>query len=464
MELMNFNKLTKRFLMIAACFFLLLPAYSQVTIGSNEAPVEGALLQLKDTENVAGKANNASKGVVFPRVALSQKDRLYPMFGAINAELPAYTSDMAAINAKHAGLIVYNTYTSATTVTNPNLIFQEGLYVWLGDKWASVGTPLVDNGLTLTNSGVVQLGGKLIDSTSIELNNNPLMFDTKGKPLYVKDMKILQTNADQMVVDVNTGQLGIAKVTPTKLTFVQAEEVEITLNPSAGQTLASSSRESTSSNITATNVVPGKNAKASSSHSLFGRNLNWGKKIVVPFRKDDIVTDLEVTTPIYGDSDFEYSDPSTNKIVAFELKDSLTVELTGYINYMANGNNYSGAEVLLNLTIQVKRWQYDSSGNPTVLGDWEDYSSVRHVMVNPSAWYRNTINLPPAIFEGKKGEQVRMIIVRPFNDVGGTVTFLGGAHGVEVATSATTGNFTKVYIANPWGTKFSSGIKITAIG
>lgn len=451
--------------MLMACFLLLLPLQAQVTIGSNEAPVEGALLQLKDTDKVAGKAKNASKGVVFPRVALSQKDRLYPMFGEIGNEQMAYTSDMAAINAKHAGLIVYNTYTSATTVTNPNLIFQEGLYVWLGDKWASVGTPLVDNGLTLTNSGVVQLGGKLIDSTSIELNNNPLMFDTKGKPLYIKDMKVLQKNAEQMVVDVNTGQIGTASVTPTKLTFVQAEEVEITLNPSANQNLATSSREATGTISTSTiNVVPGKNAKASSSHSLYGRNLNWGKKVVVPFRTDDIVTDIEVTTPIYGNSDFEYSDPSTNKIVAFELKDSLTVELTGYINYMANGNNYSGAEVLLNLTIQVKRWQYDSSGNPTVLSDWEDFSSVRHVMVNPSAWYRNTINLPPAVFEGKKGEQIRMIIVRPFNDVSGTVTFLGGAHGVEVASSASSGNFTKVFIANPWGTKFSSGIKITAIG
>ncbi len=471
---MNLNKLTNTIITLAACF-LLLPLQAQVTIGSNEAPIEGALLQMKDTEGATGKVKNSSKGVAFPRVALSQKNKLYPMFGEIGAEKPAYTADETAINNKHAGLVVYNTYTSPGTVTDANLIFQEGLYVWLGDKWASVGTPSVGNGLNLTNSGVVRLGGDLVENTSVKLKGKTFDFTTGGTPFYIKDLTTIQTDASQLVVDVNNGQIGKAKVTPTKLTFVQAEEVEISLNPSAGQTLTTGTREytTTTTNITATNVVPGKNAKASSSHALFKRNLNWGKKIVVPFREADIVTDIDVTNPVYtktGDpdysSDFTYNDGTLeeDKIVAFELKDDLTVELTGYVNYVPNGNNYSGHEVLLNLTIQVKRWQYDLSGNPTTLGDWEDYSSVRHIMVSPAGWYRNTINLPPAVFVGKQGEQIRMIVVRPFNEVSGTVTFLGGAHGAEVATSTSSGVFTSVTIANPWGTKFSSGIKITAIG
>jgi len=457
---MKFCKLTKPFLTLVACF-LLLPMHAQVTIGNSEAPIDGALLQIKDTENVLGKAENATRGVAFPRVPLSQKNRLYPMFGKIGTEKPEYTSDMAAINAKHAGLVVYNTYTSASSVVDPNFIFQEGLYVWLGDKWASVGTPSVENGLNLTNAGVVRLGGKLTDSTSVELNGKPLMFDTGGKPFYIKDMKEIQTNAQQLVVD-KSGQIGKANVTPTKLTFIQAAEVEIKLNPSLGQS-GTVTEGGLAANITnaTTNRVPGKNGTSSTSHPLFEKNLNWGKKVVVPFREEDIVTDIDVTIPVYEDafntSDFEYTS-AANKIVAFELFDSLTVELTGYVNYVPAGNNTSGHEVLLNLTVQVKRWKYDSSGNPTVLGDWEDYSSVRHIMVDPAGWYRNTINLPPAVFEGKKGEQIRMIIVRPF-DVSPTnvVTFLGGAHGLN-------NSFKTVTIANPWGTKFSSGIKITAIG
>lgn len=184
---MNLNKLTNTIITLAACF-LLLPLQAQVTIGSNEAPIDGALLQLKDTEGITGKVKNSSKGVAFPRVALSQKNKLYPMFGEIGTEKPVYAADETAINNKHAGLVVYNTYTSASAVTDANLIFQEGLYVWLGDKWASVGTPSVDNGLNLTNSGVVRLGGDLVENTSVKLKGKTFDFTTGGTPFYIKSL------------------------------------------------------------------------------------------------------------------------------------------------------------------------------------------------------------------------------------------------------------------------------------
>lgn len=470
---MNLNKLTKTIFTLAACF-LLLPLQAQVTIGSNEAPIEGALLQMKDTEGATGKVKNSSKGVAFPRVALSQKNKLYPMFGEIGAEKPAYTADETAINNKHAGLVVYNTYTSPGTVTDANLIFQEGLYVWLGDKWASVGTPSVDNGLNLTNSGVVRLGGDLVENTSVKLKGKTLDFTTGGTPFYIKDLETIQTDASQLVVDVNNGQIGKAKVTPTKLTFIQSQTAT-SLNPSAGMTgnLIQGASEAT---VTGSTVIPGPNGKISTGHAFYGKNLNFGKKIVVPFKDNDIITNIDVTTPVYAGnldaSDPEYESGNITKIVAFQLMEDFTVELSGYVNYYPNAA--SSADIVLNLTMQVRQAERDPvTGDPIldpitgdpVLGEWQDYSSVRALLVESMPWYRNTVNLPPAVFVGLKGEQVRMIIMRPYDVSGTTATFLGGAHGYGAADGTTAAQrFKDVQITIPYGTKFSSGIKITAIG
>jgi len=103
-------------------------AFSQVTIGNNEAPEKGALLQLK---NIDGKTNgeaNASKGLGLPKVNLLSTQ----LDATIYTDL-SKTIDGASGNwdkDEHIGLVVYNTSNNATC---------PGLYVWDGTTWASIG-------------------------------------------------------------------------------------------------------------------------------------------------------------------------------------------------------------------------------------------------------------------------------------------------------------------------------------
>ncbi len=111
------------------------PVRAQVTIGAGEAPEDGALLQLKDIEKVTTDGTNATKGLVLPRVSLSSKTDLYPMFLSTPSN-PAsgpnaqYSSNKASLDAKHTGMMVYNTNTASP--------FEEGTYTWDGGEWILV--------------------------------------------------------------------------------------------------------------------------------------------------------------------------------------------------------------------------------------------------------------------------------------------------------------------------------------
>ncbi len=87
--------------------FFSLATKAQVTIGSENDPAEGALLDLK--QNADG---SSTKGLMYPRVALTSKTALTPMTGTPSA---------------HAGLVVYNTTASGD--------FTPGLHIWSGTEW-----------------------------------------------------------------------------------------------------------------------------------------------------------------------------------------------------------------------------------------------------------------------------------------------------------------------------------------
>ena len=86
---------------------------AQVTIGLVETPVKGSLLQLKDVDGVTDGGMNAHGGLALPRVVLSDKNQLFPMFlndpdnpaSGPNAE---YAANKAVLDKTHTGLIVYN--------------------------------------------------------------------------------------------------------------------------------------------------------------------------------------------------------------------------------------------------------------------------------------------------------------------------------------------------------------------
>ncbi|MDR0546940.1 MAG: hypothetical protein LBG77_05090 [Dysgonamonadaceae bacterium] len=106
---------------------------AQVTIGSAVDPVKGALLELKeqaaDTNNIT-----ASKGLMYPRVKLSSRTDLFPMFekaagsGVANADYNT-PAKKAAEDLAHVGLMVYNTGSSEVG---------EGLCVWTGTNWRKI--------------------------------------------------------------------------------------------------------------------------------------------------------------------------------------------------------------------------------------------------------------------------------------------------------------------------------------
>jgi hypothetical protein len=90
---------------------------AQVTIGSALDPQEGAILDLKETE-MREDNTNASKGILFPKVALDGYDELTPLFEeTTEPQATALT-----------GVMVYNVSPSANGL-------DIGLHVWNGSEW-----------------------------------------------------------------------------------------------------------------------------------------------------------------------------------------------------------------------------------------------------------------------------------------------------------------------------------------
>ncbi|MDR3056781.1 MAG: hypothetical protein LBU84_01405 [Prevotella sp.] len=387
---------------------------AQVTVGDDESPLDGALLQLKDKSDVTDDSDNATKGFAYPRVKLEQRNQLYPMYKGSTE----YASDKTDIDKQHTGLTVYNTFKSADTETNDNLKFQKGLYIWTGTRWESVGAPQVENGLNIDNQSVIRLGGTLNQDTEIDQDGNTLTIASDKDLLYITGLSEgSQDDSRAMVVDINTGKVGTAPSLPAVLTFVQSETIYTFNSGSNGVA---------------------KNQTMSTTSSIFNTNLNTGLKVVVPFTNADIVTNNKLT-----------SFNPTNSV--FTLLEEGNVEISGYINYSCG--NSGTEEVLLNLTLQVRE-NTSTPEAPAYTNDWEDYSSVRAVWVEAQPYYRNTLMVPPAIYDGKKGDQIRMVVVRPYDVSGTTATFLGGRHGINQSY--------EVSFTIPWGTKFSRGLKIIA--
>lgn len=101
---------------------------AQVTIGSNIAPLDGTLLELKELNDGAalngGRTTN--KGFTLPRVILTTPSSL--------VDIPS--ADAAATPLQYTGLTVYN------VGTNPAVT--KGLNLWDGTKWVAVQTqPIV---------------------------------------------------------------------------------------------------------------------------------------------------------------------------------------------------------------------------------------------------------------------------------------------------------------------------------
>lgn len=134
-------------LIIGLCLLLSIgSAKSQVTIGSGIAPNKGALLDLKQEEKTDGSANS-SKGIMLPRVKLSDMDKLQ-----MGTTLIQDVDNGGNQHAKHAGLVVYNISGAQIPKCAP---IPDGIYIWDGVKWEGIGVEKVDPAtLTISSSNI----------------------------------------------------------------------------------------------------------------------------------------------------------------------------------------------------------------------------------------------------------------------------------------------------------------------
>lgn len=119
-------KLNIRILNKSIVFLFILLVYNtaiqaQVTIGSQESPAKGALLDLKE-QPVAGTEITAYKGLLLPRVRLENISELTPLVATTETN---YTD----LKLTHKGLTVYN----VNPIESQNLT--QGVYTWDGTRW-----------------------------------------------------------------------------------------------------------------------------------------------------------------------------------------------------------------------------------------------------------------------------------------------------------------------------------------
>lgn len=129
------NRIIRIYIVIFALFILPNSVlYTQVTIGAGIEPNKGALLDLKENN---GDANNITtdKGIILPRVKLTNSHNLYPMFSTDNAG--NYKEGIKSEEDRlHIGLSVYNIDECSLQGT--------GLYFWSGNRWEKVEKSIPD--------------------------------------------------------------------------------------------------------------------------------------------------------------------------------------------------------------------------------------------------------------------------------------------------------------------------------
>lgn len=111
---------------------------SQVTIGIDETPSQGSLLDLKNIPSATLGDANATKGLGLPRVQLTSANDIKQ---DISGVLPGGEQD-------HQGLVVYNSNGCFNGIG-------KGVFVWNGTAWVYLGTPPTDNTAFDSASGIL---------------------------------------------------------------------------------------------------------------------------------------------------------------------------------------------------------------------------------------------------------------------------------------------------------------------
>ena len=158
-----------------------LQAQNNVGIGTN-TPVSSAKLDITATD----------KGLLIPRVALT----------ATNVAGP--------ITSPASSLLVYNTATASSGAT----FVSPGYYYWDGAKWVrllNAKTVNANNGLSILGDSLIQLGGALIQPTTVSslTATNKMSFTGTGVDAFNVDGTTLS-------IDATNDRVGVGTATPTE--------------------------------------------------------------------------------------------------------------------------------------------------------------------------------------------------------------------------------------------------------
>lgn len=138
----------RKFLILLLCGILIAPIHAQVTIGSARPPVDGALLDMKEYDPQANKTT-ALRGLGLPRVNLTDKNMLFPMFDRVdgtNYMQGTTPYDKTDEDTGHTGLVVYN--------LNKCAPFGTGVFVWDGKQWVSLNGTKILSSVGISFSGL----------------------------------------------------------------------------------------------------------------------------------------------------------------------------------------------------------------------------------------------------------------------------------------------------------------------
>ncbi|MBP6661427.1 MAG: hypothetical protein KA174_12130 [Chitinophagales bacterium] len=176
-------------LFLLFCSYFISNSQNNVGIGTN-TPNASAKLDITD----------ANKGMLIPRVALT----------ATNAAGP--------ITSPAASLLVYNTASASSGAT----FVSPGYYYWDGAKWIRLlnsKTVNANNGLSIVGDTLVQLGGTLIQTTTITQGSNIFKIENNGTTNTIINLSStgdfdVQDNGTSALFVKDDGNVGIGTTTP----------------------------------------------------------------------------------------------------------------------------------------------------------------------------------------------------------------------------------------------------------
>lgn len=167
-------------------------SYSQVTIGSDEKPNSGSLLQLKNIDGVTDASPNATKGLLLPRVVIPDLSSIEVIDGAVQSNALDYI-----------GMLVYNVETVERCMRS------SGLTVWDGNSWVfltkDISTDNIpgDNILASGDDGGINIQWKVTCDSTLHLIGEGDMYDfTSLAPWNMYKGRIRYINVDDRITSI----------------------------------------------------------------------------------------------------------------------------------------------------------------------------------------------------------------------------------------------------------------------